>query len=227
MGAAGMINIRQVDTTQPVAADATDNPAETTNEPQAGKKNVPMVWIPATLCVGLLIAAVYLGGRIVTSHPHTRAALKKVAPAPVKPPKTEPQKAEIAKAEIPKAAPVNTTPAIVEAKVEPPAPRKVEVKVKTSEPAVVKQVSEQIAGNVPMISPKEGERYIQIGALDEERTRRYLVHLHEANLAPHVAPGPTPELLRILIGPFSDQNSLITAKNGLDTAGIENFVREY
>ena len=203
-----MINIQQVDTTQKAAEDPSASQPETNNGPQPGQKNMPMVWIPATLCVGLLIAAIYLGGRIVTAHPHARAAVKKDAPA-----KTELPKAELAKAEPPKTAPVMATLAVVKANSEQPSKSKAE----TPQPVSDEQ----------MISPKEGERYIQIGALDEERTRRYLAQLRQANLAPHVAPGPTPELLRILIGPFSDQASLITAKNGLDTAGIENFVREY
>jgi len=216
-----MITTRQPDTPPRADSDLNANLPETNEGSNNGskprKQPVPMVWIPATICVGLLIAAVYLGGRIVTSHPHAHAAVKKAAPAKPELPKAEIQKAEIPKTAIPQAAPV----------VERTSPPKAEVKVKTVEPAAVKQVAEQVAGDVPLINPKGGERYIQIGALDQERTRRYLVHLRQANLAPHVAPGPTPELLRILIGPFSDQNSLIAAKNGLDTAGIENFVRNY
>src|SRR5271170_4165426 len=48
---------------------------------EARKEPMPLVWIPTTLCVGLLIAAIYLGGRIVTAHS---------SPAPVrtKPPVT-------------------------------------------------------------------------------------------------------------------------------------------
>lgn len=211
-----MINIQQVDTTQQAAADSNSSLPEATNGAQPGKKTIPMLWIPATLCVGLLIAAIYLGGRIVTAHPQARSAVKKAAPAKTELPKAEVAKAGPLKAELPNTAPAPVTGTPVVVKTEPPKPR---VEAEIPQPASGEQVQ--------LISPKEGERYIQIGALDQERTRQYLVHLREANLAPHVAPGPTPELLRILIGPFSDQNSLITAKSGLDTAGIENFVREY
>src|SRR5581483_6815317 len=34
------------------------------------KPRLPLAWIPATLGVGLLIAALYLKGRIWTPHPH-------------------------------------------------------------------------------------------------------------------------------------------------------------
>ncbi len=78
-----------------------------------------------------------------------------------------------------------------------------------------------------MIAPRDGERYIQVGALDLERTRRYVRHLRDARLEPHVAAGPTAEMLRILIGPFADHASLASAKSQLDSAGIPNFVREY
>ena len=78
-----------------------------------------------------------------------------------------------------------------------------------------------------MITPKAGERYIQVGALDLEATRRYLGKLRQSKLEPHVAPGPKPELLRVLIGPFADHDSLVATKNDLESAGIDNFVRKY
>jgi cell division septation protein DedD len=160
---------------------------------------MPLVWIPATLCVGLLIAAIYLGGRILTAHSHA-------APAPVH------SQAAVAKPAAAPAAPT-VTPAIpvatVQANPEPEAPE-----LETDE-------------QVPMITPKEGERYIQVGALDLESTERYIPKLRQAKLEPHVAPGPKPELLRVLIGPFADQDSLAGIKNQLDGAGIPNFVRKY
>jgi cell division septation protein DedD len=154
---------------------------------------MPLVWIPATLCVGLLIAAVYLGGRIVTAHSHpTKPVQTKVAAAPVAP-------------AIPAAIP---SPAVQT----PP---------KAEEPKLV--ADEQ----VPMIDPQAGERYIQVAALSLEATRRYVGQLRDAKLAPHVAPGPKPELLRILIGPFADQDALTQKKRELELAGIDTFVRKY
>jgi len=78
-----------------------------------------------------------------------------------------------------------------------------------------------------MIAPQSGERYIQVSALNQEAARRYVTQLRHANLKPLVAPGPRPELLRVLLGPFADQDALAQTKNDLERAGIKNFVRRY
>jgi cell division septation protein DedD len=222
----------------PTAAPEPDSPSRS----DVRKKPIPLVWIPATLCVGLLIAAVYLGGRIVTAHSSaatpvkTKPSVTHAAPvvAQATPVVAKPEPV-VAKAEpvVAKAEPV-VPAAPVQAKAEPkPEARKPEAP-KPAKPAAPQQAKsepaplEKVPGEpVPMIVPKGGERYIQVGALDLERTRRYIGHLREARLEPHVAPGPTPEMLRILIGPFADRDSLASIKTQLDRAGIDNFVREY
>jgi len=172
----------------------------------ARKKLMPMVWIPATLCLGLLIAAVYLGGRIVAAHSRETAhilvkpAAQVVVPVPAVPP-----------------APV--APVAAPAPVDPKPETRVAQESKAEVPAADNEI--------PDITPKTGERYLQVGALDLEATPRWVEHLRQAKLEPHVAPGPTPDLLRILIGPFPDRDSLASKKNELDSAGIDNFVREY
>jgi cell division septation protein DedD len=159
---------------------------------------MPLVWIPATLCVGLLIAAVYLGGRILTAHSHASSSVQ-------------------ASALVHASAPV--APAIPAAIPSPP----VEANVQPEAEAPKVVADEQ----VPMIDPKAGERYIQVAALTLEATRRYVGELRQSKLAPHVAPGPKPELLRVLIGPFADQDALTQKKRELELAGIETFVRKY
>ncbi len=228
-----MIDIRPITQASdaPAQTEATAPPLDSASAAapsEQGKQRIPLVWIPATLCVGLLIAAVYLGGRIVTAHSNTQASLK---PTPVQshePAQTMPAPVQAAPPvqKVPDAAhtapvaaavaPVQVVQAqVVQAKVEP-------------RPQAVKTATEgQPIGEVPMIAPKAGERYIQVGALDLERTRHYLGRLHEAKLEPHVAPGPTPELLRVLIGPFPDHVSLATTQSQLVSAGIQNFVRQY
>src|ERR1700680_3971931 len=34
------------------------------------KKRIPLIWLPVVICLGLLVAAGYLGGRIVASRVH-------------------------------------------------------------------------------------------------------------------------------------------------------------
>jgi cell division septation protein DedD len=184
---------------------------------------MPLVWIPATLCVGLLIATVYLGGRILTAHSHALAAVQAPTPVPAPVP-VQTTVAVQAPVPVQTSVPVQPTPtpaptaptvtaaipiATVQANPEPEAPKL------------------EAYDQVPMITPREGERYIQVGALDLESTERYIPRLRQAKLEPHVAPGPKPELLRVLIGPFADQDSLAGTKSQLDHAGIPNFIRKY
>jgi cell division septation protein DedD len=163
------------------------------------KRRMPLVWIPATISVGLLIAAVYLGGRIVTAQPHTQSAARvAVSVQPPPPP--------------PIAAP--------KADAQPQTPDQVPQAQPNAQPVVDEDP-------VPMITPKEGERYIQVGALDQESTRRFVQRLRNENLDPHVVPGPKPQLLRVLIGPFQDRDSLKERETQLQAEGLENFARKY
>jgi cell division septation protein DedD len=196
-------------TVQPADTPQEESPSPATPS-ETAKAPMPMVWIPATLCVGLLIAAIYLGGRIVTANRHASAATR--TPAVVQA-VVQPKPAPVA------AVPVPVAPVPVEAKTEP----KPEAAPEAAKPDAAPP---DLAG-VPMITPKAGERYIQVGALDLEATRRYLGKLRQSKLEPHVAPGPKPELLRVLIGPFADHGSLIATKNDLESAGIANFIRQY
>jgi len=189
-----------------------DKPQEESPSPAVpsatAKEPMPMVWIPVTLCIGLLIAAIYLGGRIVTANRHASAAQRTtiIQPKPV-----------------PAPVPAAPAPQVVEIKSEPKSQAPLQPKLEPTKPDAVTPDLAQ----VPMITPKAGERYIQVGALDLEATRRYLGKLRQSKLEPHVAPGPKPELLRVLIGPFADHDSLVATKNDLESAGIQNFVRQY
>ena len=82
---------------------------------------------------------------------------------------------------------------------------------------------------IPIITPKAGERYIQVGALDLEMTatRRFVARLRNEKLEPHVAPGPKPELMRVLIGPFDNPDALSAKQAQLQAEGIDTFVRQY
>ena len=80
---------------------------------------------------------------------------------------------------------------------------------------------------IPTITPHRGELYIQVGALNAEATRRLLARLRGEKLDPHVAPGPRPELLRVLIGPFDDRDALNERKAQLEAEGVDTFVRQY
>jgi cell division septation protein DedD len=187
-----------------------DNPPlapETGAKADEHEKRIPVIWIPATLSIGLLIAAIYLGGRIVTALPSAKPAVVRMA------------------------APIAAKPL----------PPEVKAAVATPEPTAESPVAiQESAGpepltnlapddGVPIITPQAGELYIQVGALDlgMEAPRRFIQRLRKEKLEPHVAPGPKPELVRVLIGPFENRDALNERKAQLETEGIATFVRRY
>jgi cell division septation protein DedD len=169
------------------------------------KQRMPLVWIPVTLSVGLLIAALYVGGRIIAARRPAQVAAhstvnvpKTMAPQPTK--ITPPVVAEVSKSEI-----------------------------KPESVAVAKELPPTDPTNdaAPTITPHGGERYIQLGAFNMEATRRFVQHLRSEKLAPLIAPGPNPEIMRVLIGPFDNRDALNEKKAQLQTAGFTTFVRQY
>jgi cell division septation protein DedD len=191
---------------------------ETATSSEEHKKRIPLIWIPATLSIGLLIAAIYLGGRIVSAHPHgtPAAALKVVQTAAPTPAPAEPVASALL-AKQPAKEPANQPPPIQEPS---PAPA----------PVSSAQVTPVTPNDeIPIITPKAGERYIQVGALDlgMTATRRFVDRLRNEKLEPHVAPGPKPELMRVLIGPFDNPDALSARQAQLQAEGIDTFVRQY
>jgi cell division septation protein DedD len=162
------------------------------------KKRIPLVWIPATLGVGLLIAVIYLGGRIVKGHPAA-----------------EPRVAHLA-------TPLPVLKPLAQSIEPPPAPTP---KLPDPQPEPLTAVTPD--DGIPMITPQAGEMYIQVGALDQEATRRFVQRLRHEQLEPHVATGPTPQLMRVLIGPFDDRDALNARKAQLESEGVDTFVRQY
>jgi cell division septation protein DedD len=78
-----------------------------------------------------------------------------------------------------------------------------------------------------IISPQRGERYLQVAAVSPHMVLTYVDTLRKTNLDAVVAPGPTPDLLRVLVGPFSDRDSMDQAKAQLVTSGRSPIIRSY
>jgi cell division septation protein DedD len=168
------------------------------------KKRLPLVWIPATLTIGLLIAAVYLGGRIVAAH--------RPAPAAARATNNVPQT-------------VHSQPPVAQPVVAPTL--QPEIQPEPTANAAAPPVKPATDDAVPTITPHDGERYIQLGAFNVEATRRFVQHLRGEKLEPRVAPGPKPEIMRVLIGPFDNLDALKQKKAQLQTEGFDTFVRAY
>jgi cell division septation protein DedD len=172
------------------------------------KKRIPLVWIPATISVGLLIAAVYLGGRIVTAH--------RLPAQPADRTKTVMTQAP----QLPVAHPVIAVVAVV-------APVKPDVEPAVKPDVKPERTSSAAIGPVPVIEPRVGQLYIQLGALNQEATNRFVQHLRSKKLEPRVAPGPRPEIMRVVIGPFDNYDAVNERKAQLQAEGFDTFVRRY
>jgi len=167
----------------------TTTPPQVDEKEETDKRRIPPVWIPATLCCGLLIAAIYLGGRIVSAR----------------------QTSSVTKTAVPQAHPLPPPPVV-----QPAIAVKPELLSVTKAPPTI-----------PLFNPNAGELYLQLGAMNEEATRRFVQDLRSKNLEPHVAAGPTPGIMRVLIGPFDNRAALDEQKAHLETQGLSSFVRRY
>ena len=173
-----------------------NTPPQVDEKEETGRRSIPPVLIPATLCVGLLIATIYLGGRIVSARqtsPATKIAVKQATPLP---------------------------PASVVQ------PLKVE-SVKSEAKPELSTSSTKSPDSIPLINPNAGDLYLQLGAMNAEATHRFVQDLRSKNLEPHVAAGPTPGIMRVLLGPFNDRAALDEQKAQLEAQGLSTFVRRY
>lgn len=185
-------------------------------KPEETKKRIPLASIPTTISIGLLIAVLYLGGRILSARHSAKpspAALSSAAPVAVNPPI----------ALQPKEVPPVTAPVV-----QPVIAKPVRVASQKTTPA---QASPVVADDdsLPTITPQLGKHYIQVGALDldAEATHRFVQRLRNEKYDPHIAPGPSPALMRVLIGPFDDLEALNEKKAQLESEGLQTFVRKY
>jgi cell division septation protein DedD len=110
-----------------------------------------------------------------------------------------------------------------------PAPAKIEVLVNVPPAPAPKPAPKPnvIATNFTVITPQPGERYLQVAAVSPHMVLTYVDNLRIANLDAVIAPGPTPDLLRVLVGPFADRDSMDKAKAQLELAGRSPIVRNY
>lgn len=83
------------------------------------------------------------------------------------------------------------------------------------------------AANFTVITPQPGERYLQVAAVSPHMVLTYVDNLRIANLDAVIAPGPTPDLLRVLVGPFTDSDSMDKANAQLVASGKSPIVRSY
>jgi cell division septation protein DedD len=199
---------------------------EPEQDPSAILKKRVYIGFAATMALGMAVAGAYITGRLFAKQAPMHApaiVASKMTPKTVT-------------AEAPKPAPapvvVDKAPEVVEKTAAPPAesPAAVE-KVKPAPTPVVAQASEPTA--VPdaavgeIITPKHGEKYLQLAALGPHGTVKYVPELRASGFNPRVAPGPESSVYRIVVGPFPDQSSLEKQRDALEAAGITSMLRVY
>jgi hypothetical protein len=75
--------------------------------------------------------------------------------------------------------------------------------------------------------PSPGKSYIQMAAVEKGVAAVFAEGLRAHDLTAFVAPGPSPNIFRVLIGPVSDSQSYKAAKLELDKIGLSTFMRQY
>ncbi len=72
-----------------------------------------------------------------------------------------------------------------------------------------------------------GRIYLQAAALKQSEAELTAGVLKEKAFAVVIAPGPTDDMRRVLVGPFSDPASLARSRADLEAAGFKPFTRRY
>ena len=78
-----------------------------------------------------------------------------------------------------------------------------------------------------LIDPRAGELYLQLAALDLQRSQNYVGYLEQTQLHARIAPGPSKDLYRVVLGPFPNEPEMLRTKARLDQDHIECIIRLY
>jgi cell division septation protein DedD len=182
----------------------------------SAKKQAKRVFIgfAATITIGLVIAGWYVGGRIFAAEKvHAATAIAKPvseAPAPVPAP---------AIAKTVEAAPVAEPVAVAVEK-----SKSEEAKPETT-PAPGAPSAAAPTWNT--VEPQSGDLYLQLATMGPNSTNEYLQVLDAKGIHPKIAPGPSDNLHRLVIGPYPDKAALEKQQQELESAGIEFMARRY
>jgi len=190
--------------------------------------------IPGSIALGLLLAVLYVGGRVVSGRRHAAPAPVQQQAAIVIPPTqaATPARALPPPPQVEKSAPkVEAKPAPVSA---PPVVKPVEKPVvkpaAKNEPPPPPPVKHARASDSPLnlITPHHGETYLQLAALTPQTVLKFVDELRANELSPSVAPGPENSgLVRVVVGPFADTAALAKAKEALNNFHLEWIIRPY
>lgn len=77
------------------------------------------------------------------------------------------------------------------------------------------------------VDPQPGDLYLQLATMGPNSTNDYLKALDSQGIHPRIAPGPSDNLHRIVLGPYPDKAALEKQQQELETAGIQFMARRY
>jgi cell division septation protein DedD len=78
-----------------------------------------------------------------------------------------------------------------------------------------------------MVEPQSGDLYLQLATMGPKSTNEYLKILDAKGIHPQIAPGPSENLHRLVVGPYNDKAALEKEQQELETEGIEFMARRY
>ena len=158
----------------------------------------------ATITIGLVIAGWYVGGRIFAAEKvHAASAIARpVSAVPVAAP-----------------APVIAKPVEVVSVTE-----SVAVAADSAKPETAPVAPAPVWNRV---EPQAGDLYLQLATMGPNSTNEYLQILDAKGIHPQIAPGPSENLHRLVIGPYPDKAALEKEQQELESAGIEFIAHRY
>ena len=165
------------------------------------KKQAKRVFIgfAATITIGLVIAGWYVGGRIFAAEKvHAASAITRPVSA------------------FPVAAVAPTIAKTFEAT---PVEEPVAVAANAGHP--------ETAPVWNKVEPQSGDLYLQLATMGPNSTNEYLQILEAKGIHPRIAPGPSENLHRLVIGPYPDKAALEQEQQELESAGIQFIARRY
>jgi hypothetical protein len=77
------------------------------------------------------------------------------------------------------------------------------------------------------LTPRAGEKYLQIAAYGPRSLDDYLKTLEKQGMHPLVGPGPAENIYRILVGPLPNAEALEQTRHLIQSLGIEPILRSY
>jgi len=87
--------------------------------------------------------------------------------------------------------------------------------------------SRPVPVSVKHIQPRDGDRFLQLAAMGPHATEDYLKLLAAKGISPLIGPGPSEDIERILLGPYTNSAELKKAQSALEGQGIQTMVRIY